>query len=46
MKETENIFIEAQAAKSAKQNKVLPLGGDRDQGLLGWTLFCKSQSSV
>jgi len=46
MKETENIFIETQAAKSAKQNKVLLSGGDRDPGLLDWTSFCKSKSSI
>lgn len=46
MKETGNVFIETQAAKSAKQNKVLLSGGDRDPGPLGWTSFCKSQSSV
>lgn len=42
MKETENVFIETQAAKSAKQNKVPLSGGDRDPGLLDWALFYKS----
>lgn len=37
MKETENVFIETQAAKSAKENKVLLSGGDRDSGLSAWT---------
>lgn len=46
MKETENVFIETQAAKSAEQNKVPLSGGDRDPALLRWILFCKSRSSV
>ena len=47
MKETENVFIEAQVAKSAKNKTKASLsGGDWDPGLLGWILFCKSQSSV
>lgn len=46
MKEIENVFIETQVAKSAKPKKVLLSGGDGDLGPLGWTSFCKSQSSV
>lgn len=46
MKETENVFIETQAAKSAEQNKVPLSGGDRDPALLHWILFCESRSFV
>lgn len=44
MKETENVFIETQAAKPDKENKVPLSGGATDPRLMGWT-FCSANPS-